>query len=87
MLETGPHDSVHHSVNGEMAAYNAPNDMMLQMHHANANRIWAQWQEANAARLSDYEGFRDQSRTQRASVDDELLVYGLCDRPPPVLRR
>ncbi|KAK1232749.1 hypothetical protein PQX77_004107 [Marasmius sp. AFHP31] len=84
MLETGPHDAVHNSVNGEMAAYNAPNDIMFYMHHANVDRIWAQWQEANAARLSDYGGFRDQSRTQQASIDDELPVYGLFDSPPLV---
>ncbi|WP_375414699.1 tyrosinase family protein, partial [uncultured Bradyrhizobium sp.] len=45
-LESGPHDTMHRWVGGQMASVpNSPNDPVFFLHHANNDRIWAQWQQ------------------------------------------
>ncbi|KAL0570309.1 hypothetical protein V5O48_011660 [Marasmius crinis-equi] len=83
-LEGGPHSAVHNVISGDMSNFFAPNDPMFFMHHANIDRIWAQWQGNNAARLNDYSGFNDARRTQPASIDDALPVLNLIDARPRV---
>ncbi|KJA26867.1 hypothetical protein HYPSUDRAFT_132147 [Hypholoma sublateritium FD-334 SS-4] len=36
--------------------YSSPNDPLFYLHHANLDRIWAEWQSANASRLTDISG-------------------------------
>lgn len=45
-LESGPHGTMHMWVGGQMASVpNSVNDPVFWLHHANIDRIWAQWQE------------------------------------------
>ncbi len=45
-LEAGPHGNMHVWVGGQMAEVtDSVNDPIFWMHHANIDRIWAQWQE------------------------------------------
>jgi tyrosinase len=45
-LEQGPHDLVHVAVGGNMAQQNSPSDPLFFLHHANVDRIWAEWQKS-----------------------------------------
>lgn len=42
-LEATPHNSVHMEIGGHMADYYAPLDPIFWLHHANVDRIWAEW--------------------------------------------
>ncbi len=57
-LEHGPgmHDSVHCLVGGTMCSARASNDPIFFLHHANVDRIWAEWQELSEAHRSAYTG-------------------------------
>ncbi|NPT47998.1 hypothetical protein GNZ12_43280 [Paraburkholderia sp. 1N] len=45
-LEFGPHGRMHVWVGGQMASVpNSVNEPVFWLHHANVDRIWAQWQE------------------------------------------
>jgi hypothetical protein len=44
-LESGPHNAVHRAVGGNMAQSNSPSDPVFYLHHANIDRIWAEWQQ------------------------------------------
>ncbi|KAJ8093192.1 hypothetical protein PM082_020677 [Marasmius tenuissimus] len=78
-FENGPHNAVHGAVGGEMSAHNSPNDAIFFVHHANADRIWTQWQGSNATRLKNYTGFNDEGQTQRASIDDRMPTLNLLN--------
>jgi tyrosinase len=41
------HNRVHVWVGGAMAPMTSPNDPVFFLHHANVDRLWAQWQRAN----------------------------------------
>jgi tyrosinase len=43
-LEVGPHNDVHRAVGGEMETAASPADPIFWLHHANVDRLWAQWQ-------------------------------------------
>ena len=45
-LEAGPHNAIHRAVGGNMAQANSPSDPIFFLHHANIDRIWADWQES-----------------------------------------
>jgi len=40
----GAHNSIHVAVAGHMLAMTSPNDPIFFLHHANVDRLWAQWQ-------------------------------------------
>lgn len=44
-LESGPHNWVHNAVGGTMATSASPADPLFWLHHANVDRIWAEWQK------------------------------------------
>lgn len=45
-LESGPHADMHMWVGGQMGTIpNSVNDPVFWLHHANLDRIWAQWQQ------------------------------------------
>ncbi len=48
-LELGPHNAVHRAVGGNMALPNSPSDPLFFLHHANIDRIWAEWQRSQNA--------------------------------------
>lgn len=41
------HDSVHAAVGGTMDTSSSPADPIFFLHHANVDRLWAQWQQAH----------------------------------------
>ena len=43
-LESMPHNAVHNSIGGDMGHFMSPLDPLFWLHHANVDRIWAQWQ-------------------------------------------
>jgi tyrosinase len=45
------HGGVHDAVGGTMAASGSPGDPLFWLHHANVDRLWAQWQIAHSAAL------------------------------------
>jgi tyrosinase len=48
-LEGGPHNWVHNAVGGTMATSGSPADPLFWLHHANVDRIWADWQKTHTA--------------------------------------
>ncbi len=38
------HNSVHNLVGGDMSSGTSPNDPLFWLHHANVDRVWAEWQ-------------------------------------------
>jgi tyrosinase len=44
-LEGGAHAAVHNLIGGHMLDQNSPNDPLFFLHHANVDRIWANWQD------------------------------------------
>ena len=47
------HDSGHNWVGGHMATAFSPLDPIFFMHHANVDRLWAEWQAVDSFRASD----------------------------------
>ena len=47
VLEGGVHNSVHRAVGGTMRTSSSPADPLFFLHHANIDRIWAEWQVKN----------------------------------------
>ncbi|MCX6109836.1 MAG: tyrosinase family protein [Proteobacteria bacterium] len=43
-LESMPHNTVHSAVGGDMGHFMSPLDPLFWLHHANVDRLWAQWQ-------------------------------------------
>lgn len=43
-LEGAVHGSVHNAVGGNMATGSSPSDPLFWLHHANLDRLWAEWQ-------------------------------------------
>lgn len=43
-LEVTVHNSVHRAVGGNMVSSASPSDPLFWLHHANIDRIWAEWQ-------------------------------------------
>jgi hypothetical protein len=46
-LELGAHAAVHIAVGGTMNSSSSPADPIFFLHHANLDRIWAEWQQKN----------------------------------------
>ena len=46
-LELGAHAAVHIAIGGTMNSSSSPADPIFFLHHANIDRIWAEWQENN----------------------------------------
>jgi tyrosinase len=42
-LEGTPHNSVHNWIGGEMSDMYSPRDCLFWLHHANCDRLWAEW--------------------------------------------
>ncbi|KAK8012188.1 hypothetical protein PG989_000448 [Apiospora arundinis] len=62
-LENIPHGSIHSGVGGQrgdLGPSSSPNDPIFFMHHAQVDRLWALWQQADPeARSKDYAGIRE----------------------------
>ena len=46
-LESTPHNAVHNWVGGEMGTFKSPLDPIFWLHHANIDRLWAEWASKN----------------------------------------
>ncbi len=59
-IEYAPHNTVHVAIGGTMATFRSPLDPIFWCHHANVDRLWAEWQEGNnffdgKSPIKDYE--------------------------------
>ena len=52
-LESGPHNSVHGRIGGNMGTYMSPLDPIFWLHHCNIDRIWDQWNRLGRANTSN----------------------------------
>jgi hypothetical protein len=39
------HGNVHNAIGGDMATAHSPTDPLFFLHHANVDRLWAQWEQ------------------------------------------
>ena len=46
-LERAIHGGVHNAVGGDMAGSSSPSDPLFWLHHANMDRLWAEWQASH----------------------------------------
>jgi tyrosinase len=46
-LELGAHAAVHIAIGGTMNSSSSPTDPIFFLHHANIDRVWAEWQKKN----------------------------------------
>jgi len=46
-VEYGPHNTIHIELGGTMGTFKSPLDPIFWCHHANVDRLWAEWQESN----------------------------------------
>lgn len=68
------HGRVHLWVNGNMGSSSSPNDPVFWLHHANLDRIWAEWQDAHG--IYNYPAqwhYVDTNSQARPVVASELL--------------
>lgn len=74
-LEMGTrlHGFGHIWVGGSMAMMSSPNDPIFFMHHANVDRIWAQWQ--SRAGQEGTNGFPDSGRRYGHNLPDRLWPW------------
>lgn len=47
-LESVPHNNVHMELGGDMASFMSPLDPIFWLHHANCDRIWAEWAQTHS---------------------------------------
>ena len=48
LLEGAVHGGTHNAVGGDMAGSSSPADPLFWLHHANIDRLWAEWQVTHA---------------------------------------
>lgn len=68
------HGRVHLWVNGNMGSSSSPNDPVFWLHHANLDRIWAEWQDAHG--IYNYPAqwyYMDTNSQAKAVVASEML--------------
>ncbi|MCJ1229643.1 hypothetical protein MMC12_006312 [Toensbergia leucococca] len=66
-------------VRGDLFVYSGPYDPVFYLHHAQLDRIWWMWQQADLPyRLTDYAGRLLRNSTQRASLNDIIPMGGLA---------
>lgn len=76
-LENGPHGAVHQGISGDMGPSTSPNDPVFFVHHAQIDRLWEQWRQADLkARAVMFGG--NNSDGSKASLNDVLPMMGLA---------
>ena len=55
-LETGPHNDGHVWIGGHMNTMASPRDPAFWFHHAQVDRLWAQWQEVHPGQRAHLAG-------------------------------
>ncbi|CAE6441997.1 unnamed protein product [Rhizoctonia solani] len=75
-----PHDKVHDAVGGDLREHYSPNDPLFYLHHAQIDRMWAQWQGRNKTRIQDYAGNTiKNSTTNTALLNDMMPMLDLAE--------
>lgn len=73
------HNNVHNAVGGDMGTARSPNDPLFFLHHANIDRLWAQWE--TSPRASDppnaNDGLQPTGPIISGKVGDELSIDAL----------
>ncbi len=72
-IELIPAGRVHNSIGGDMASTAAPNDPLFWLHIAFVDKLWADWQKLDRARLSEYGGVN--SEGSPAQLTDVIPGY------------
>ncbi|KAH8653530.1 hypothetical protein BX600DRAFT_386442 [Xylariales sp. PMI_506] len=80
-LEDGPHATVHIAINGDMFPVSSPNDPLFFLHHAQVDRLWWTWQQADPeTRLLSYGGNKYEAPdTTPAELTDAMDFMGLSE--------
>ncbi|MDO8877952.1 MAG: tyrosinase family protein [Pseudolabrys sp.] len=52
-LESGPHNTVHGIIGGDMGTYMSPLDPIFWLHHCNVDRVWNRWNNLGRANSSN----------------------------------
>ncbi|TDZ37774.1 Tyrosinase ustQ [Colletotrichum trifolii] len=82
-LENAPHGAIHTAIGGDFTVTSAPNDALFFLHHAQVDRVWWMWQQADPDRLKEYSGLQKfQNGTDNddpASLSDPLRMLGLAE--------
>ena len=55
-LEDCPHNAGHAWIGGDMNTMSSPRDPAFWFHHAQVDRLWAQWQEAHPGQMANLAG-------------------------------
>ncbi|CUA71510.1 hypothetical protein RSOLAG22IIIB_09641 [Rhizoctonia solani] len=78
--ERMPHDKIHDAVGGDLLQHYSPNDPLFYLHHAQIDRVWAQWQGTNKTRIYDYSGNTVQNvTTNTALLSDKMPMLDLAE--------
>jgi Common central domain of tyrosinase len=75
-LEANPHNAIHNWVGGDMGSFNtAARDPLFFLHHANVDKVWADWQlmpghtnPSSASWLSQWFNFFEPKKGEQISV-------------------
>lgn len=70
------HNSPHVNIGGHMSTMYSPNDPIFYLHHANIDKLWANWQKIKPNYLTAYGGLNCKGCAQ-GSPDDVLLAYNV----------
>lgn len=84
-VEDGPHGAIHNAIGGDMIPGTSPNDPLFFLHHAQVDRLWWLWQQADPeARNVDFGGNREPvadpaeaDSAAQATLADPLAFLGL----------
>ncbi len=86
-LERGPHNTGHRWIGGDMNSMASPRDPAFWFHHAQVDRIWAQWQarsenqpkiahlSGSAAQLDPWEEFTIEDVNDISDLADDSYEY------------
>ena len=84
-LEYVLHNGPHGWVGGNMMPMTSPNDPVFFLHHCNIDRLWAVWQQKNAAPTTNY--LPPSGTTANHDVNDNMAMLTAGNFAWPVLAR
>jgi hypothetical protein len=70
------HNAVHRWVDGSMQPGTSPNDPVFFLHHANIDRLWAIWQQKNAAQAGYLPDNSTAAATGLTRLNDRMATFG-----------
>ncbi len=72
------HGRVHNWVGGNMLSSSSPNDPLFWMHHANLDRIWAEWQDLHGIRNFPAQWTYKETEASFPNVYSHDVLYGFA---------